>query len=83
MVVKKLPRIDMTHIKWVPVDDESTPYIVREVLPDVEAVYLEEGVIGYYRFLEIAMNFCYVREVQAPGEICVQTIVEESMYEKV
>lgn len=86
VVIKKLPKgKTQKGVVWLPIDDESTPYVIRNILQcnGGMGVYLEEGVLGYFGELEIGLDIRYVREVQSPMEVSAQQIVEESIYELV
>lgn len=93
VVVKPIYRNRDNAIKWLPVDDESTIYVIRGIHQGISrdgigtittGVHFEEGVIGYNdNGTEICLVIDLVREVQAPGEISAQQIVEESIYETV
>lgn len=58
---------------WMPVQDERTPYMIRDIIKDVNnhtCIRFEEGIIGYHsNGLEIALKIDYVREVDPPESL--------------
>lgn len=59
-------------IKWLPVQDEKTPYMVRSIdhLKHGVSVCLEEGVIGYsYTGGEWGIRPEFLREVLPPEDL--------------
>lgn len=64
-----------TWVEWLPIMDEKTPYMIREV--DVckgtqqDIVRFEEGVLGYNpnNGGELGFPITHVREILPPGEI--------------
>lgn len=69
------------YVKWLPVDDSNTQYVIREVIDTVyntSGVYLEEGEVGHIYGVEIAIQIESIREIQAPGEVNVEALMEES-----
>ena len=86
VVVLKLPSpppLLKDFIKWLPVDDERTPYTlatIAEHKPNKLSVTFEEGVIGYApNGREIEMSSKYVREILPPSPIDeeIQYILDE------
>lgn len=69
LVVVKTCYVDdsMKHlVKWMPIQDEETIYVVRDI-PWAGAAYLEEGVIGFVpNDSEIGISFKVLIEVQPP-----------------
>lgn len=59
-------------IKWLPIQDESTVYTIRELDPDqphgIVGVMFEEGVIGFRGKREISLDSDFVREIQTPDD---------------
>ena len=74
-------------ISWLPVMDENTPYMIREIHPSAEdiniiVVVFEEGIIGYNdNGIELAFPADYVREI-LPAENIFE-LIEELNYEMV
>ena len=69
-------------VKWMPRDDEKTPYTVREVVDfeDGMGVLLEEGIIGFFiDDLEIGISINYIIELLPPKDISeeIQEIIEQ------
>jgi hypothetical protein len=68
-------------IKWLPVQDEETIYMVRTIVEghcDKYCVGLEEGEIGHtIEGYELYINVDMVREVQPPMEISVSDIIKD------
>jgi hypothetical protein len=64
-----------SYIKWLPVDDEKTPYQIRGILG--ETVIFEEGIIGHYNGNELGIDINWVREILPPENIEKQ--IEEIM----
>ncbi len=56
-------------VKWLPVDDENTPYMVRGFHEDRTGVMLEEGIIGYVHGKEICIDIKFVREIMPPANV--------------
>ncbi len=60
-------------VKWLPVADEKTPYMIRDIAPDdfgLLGVSFEEGVMGYNMLgRELRLHISKVREILPPGEI--------------
>ena len=53
-------------VKWMPIQDEETIYVIRDI-PCAGAAYLEEGVIGFSpNDIEIGISFMVLIEVQPP-----------------
>lgn len=80
VVVKQVP---LGHwapfIKWMPIQDEKTPYMVRDIREDSGSVILEEGIIGYSpKGVELSILRHYVREILPPGDLT--KIIEECIY---
>lgn len=86
VVVKKLPsKLDSRikdSVKWLPIDDQNTPYVLR----DGELEYgqmiwrFEEGVIGYNPFTKIEWGISsdLLIEILPPEEqVNVQELVQE------
>ncbi|MEI6887512.1 MAG: hypothetical protein WCK31_04735 [bacterium] len=69
------------RIDWLPVDDESTVYTVRETLPDPEdgeiLVRLEEDKMGInvHSGAELALPATFFKEIQPPMEL--SSLMEE------
>lgn len=58
------------YIKWLPLEDEKTEYMIRDMAPwsdDGHTVIFEEGVIGTLDGDEIGVWSKYLREVLPPG----------------
>lgn len=72
----------ISYVKWLPADDERTPYMIRdiEICNDgsMSAVF-EEGIIGYIRNKELSLAAEYIREIQPPEDIT--EIIEEALCE--
>lgn len=65
-------------VKWVPVQDEKTPYMVREVSMKVdghEGVSFEEGVIGWKNGEELIFPVTCVREILPPESVCIEELL--------
>lgn len=73
VVVRPVPQGRFApYIKWLPVQDENTPYMVREIRSESSGygVLLEEGIIGYTpKGVEIGIKMPYVKEVLPPEDI--------------
>ena len=54
-------------IKWLPVQDEQTPYVVRDIIDG--GVVLQEGVIGIMLMSELCIRPEYVIELLPPEDI--------------
>lgn len=74
VVVKPLPKKGpdpsiIPFIRWMPNDDESTIYTIRDI-EDNSAVF-EEGCIGHLPFNlgELSISVVYLREIQPPMDI--------------
>jgi len=91
VVVKKLRISDFQRkfIKWLPVDDEKTPYIIRSNLVEKGVVMntLEEGIIGYGQNgdIELHIEDFQLREVLPPEDINeeIQELLSEPLMEEV
>ena len=74
-------------IKWYPVTDEKTPYVIRSVTTDpalrTPVYHLEEGIIGYNPHInkELGLNKECLRELLPPEDISEE--IEEIMSEPV
>ena len=74
-------------IKWYPVMDEKTPYMIRSINTDplfkTPVYYFEEGIIGYNpnNRLELGLNIECLRELLPPEDISEQ--IEEIISETV
>lgn len=73
------------YIKWLPVMDEKTPYMIREIttishVSQTPIAYLEEGVIGIhpYNKREFGFPLDYLRELLPPDSISeeIQEVLE-------
>lgn len=69
-----------SYVKWLPQDDEKTPYVIRGEnycpISDSRIFYLEEGVIGYNRRgMEIGLGIKDLREILPPEDI--SEVIEE------
>lgn len=68
-------------VKWLPVGDNETPYIVRQIetySDGATGVMLEEGVVGYDTGgNEIGINIKLFREIQPPEEVSISALMEE------
>lgn len=73
VVVKKIGPSCYDHlIKWKPVDDNKTPYMVRGI-NDYGSVIFEEGVIGYWsNGDEIHLKKEWIVEILPPEDITEQ-----------
>lgn len=74
VVVKKLPVIPAPErIEWLPVDDESTPYVIRNItrcaVSGDDVAHFEEGIIGFNDTVELGVPLEYLREVQSPDDL--------------
>lgn len=67
-------------VKWLPKDDEETIYTIKLLKPVIggTGAILEEGVIGFMNEIELAIEVELLIELQAPGEVNVEEIVEEA-----
>lgn len=70
--------------KWIPVADEKTPYMIREIVKIVsnDGILFEEGIIGHLSTgLEISWDIQYVREILPPGTISeeIQEVLDEHL----
>ena len=68
--MERVPIENIPHIKWLPVQDEKTPYVIRFYDKESQSVSFEEGII----FItpdgtEVGFPVEYVRELLPPGEI--------------
>lgn len=82
VVVKPVPYGQWRpYIKWVPVQDENTPYMVRQIRDEHEGepgILFEEGVIGYTpKGVELGIKMSYVKEILPPEDIAEE--VEDMM----
>lgn len=80
----KISESAMSLVKWLPQDDEKTPYMIREeVLCPVSnsrTFYLEEGIIGYNCCGdELGLGIDDLRELLPPEDISEE--IEEIMSE--
>ncbi len=71
-------------IKWLPVTDESTVYMIREigdcpVQGKGSGVRFEEGIIGHNSMgIELQYPLSYVREIQAPPSEEIAEVVRDA-----
>lgn len=59
-------------VKWLPVQDENTPYMIREIGGKIDGnkgVSFEEGVIGYSNSSELLFPLARVREILPAEDI--------------
>ena len=83
VVVKKLPpESDFSNVKWLPVDDERTPYTLKNPIYYNCMTFwtFEEGYIGTNSDgIELGINKSFIREILPPGEIPeeIKEIIEE------
>lgn len=85
VVVKKLPppspRV-LKYIKWLPKDDENTPYVIRAIDKDdigTMAAIFEEGIIGIHEDGgEFGIGLNFLREILPPEKIEIDEIIEET-----
>jgi len=76
---------EIHDIKWLPVDNGSTLYVIRGVyeVDGIPSCTLEEGIIG--KSIpgggELGLNMKFVREVQPPEEISIQISVDKMIEE--
>lgn len=93
VVCLKIPNINkelLAKAQWMPIMDENTPYVIREMVKDKTGyggVMFEEGIIGYSNNKEIAFSDRHVREIQPPcseeiSEICRDAQENYSLIEK-
>ena len=85
VVVKPIPASSIDHlIKWKPIQDEETPYMIRGIDTyngetsgeRILCVIFEEGIIGYHSDgLEIYLKKDYVREILPPENL--EEFIEE------
>jgi len=76
----------LRYVKWIPQDDEKTPYVIRGesvcLVNNCRIFYLEEGIIGYNpNGDEIGIAINDLRELLPPEDI--SEVVEEIMCEPV
>lgn len=69
-----IPNDNRIYVKWLPVCDEKTPYIVRDVLhfnnTKIPAAVFEEGIIGYHPDgVELNIGFEHLVELLPPEDI--------------
>jgi hypothetical protein len=76
------------EVKWLPVMDEKTPYMIRDIgfcfASMSRYAVFEEGVIGH-NFLtgtELGVPLSQLREILPPGEVKLEEILEEVMVEQ-
>lgn len=76
VVVLPLPKVveSVAHlVKWLPVSDENTPYMVRSIFDDKNKdvlVTLEEGIVGYNTDgIEFGIPIEYFREILPPEDL--------------
>lgn len=68
--MERIPKENIPHIKWLPVQDEKTPYIIRFYDKETKSVSFEEGIIAVAPDgMEIGYPVRLVREILPPGEI--------------
>lgn len=74
VVVLKLPKLQgriASLVKWLPTDDEKTPYMIRELRKDITGIVVarfEEGVIGYNNMnMELGIPIEYLRDTSSSG----------------
>lgn len=67
-------------VSWLPVSDGETIYTIRGIYED-RAAYLEEGIVGYNLLdgTEISIDFMYLREVQPPMTVTIESLLEEEI----
>lgn len=72
-------------IKWLPIDDEKHEYVLKDVLKNPSdgdlCVRFEEGVIGCYKGMELAIHISFVREVQPPEENFASDLLQQCVEE--
>ena len=73
----EIPPELLPHVKWLPIMDSETPYVVRSI--DGMYATLEEGIVGYYCGEEICFNSHILIELLPPGEMVIEDIIEEIM----
>lgn len=74
VVVKpfKVQKIALPYVEWLPIQDENTPYMIREIFSEFgqEFVRFEEASIGRdTRGNELGLSINYVREILPPEDI--------------
>lgn len=85
VAVKKLDifYVFKPYIQWLPVQDENTPYVVRDIGKDlttgIEIANLEEGVIGYYAGYEICVGVDELIELLPPEEVSLESILTQQL----
>jgi len=80
LTMPPLPDKSKPYVKWLPVQDEETPYMVREIFEDDEPlIRLEEGIVGYNpeTGVEYGLPMKYFREILPPEDI--SEVIEECM----
>lgn len=86
VAVKKLSISEqwIPHIKWLPVDNERDPYVIREIVHPKHGdpyAFLEEGILGYHYDNEIGIVLDYLIELLPPGSIEMELITKIPEYE--
>lgn len=86
VVVKKLPPTRNNGVTWMPVDDERTPYMIRDMFEcpclKVPLARFEEGIMGYHHTgIEYGLELAYLKEILPPDEIVYQ--IEEIISQSV
>lgn len=83
VVVLPLPDSYRSLCDWVPVDDEKTHYMIRDVVPSgfsgKPMAYLEEGSLGWFMGEEIGFDLEYLREVMPPDDLAIELLMEEEI----
>lgn len=71
VAIRNLGNLSLTpfaaFIKWLPIQDEKTPYVVRDIIDG--GVVLQEGIIGVMLGSELALRPEYVIELLPPEDI--------------
>lgn len=75
------------EVKWLPVMDEKTPYMIRDIkfciMTVIHYALFEEGVIGHnFAGEELGIPLSQLREILPPGEVKLEEILEEVMVEQ-
>jgi len=83
VVVKPIGKVPDKYkhvVKWLPTQDEQTPYMIRQIgkFEGGKGVMFEEGAIGYDNSQEIMLHVRFVREILPPEDISEQ--IEDMMY---